>query len=175
MKILIAFASRHGSTREIAEVLADVLRESGHAVDLRVAGDFDVGEYDAVVVGSAVYMGRWLSGARAFVERNRAHLSQVPVWLFSSGPVGRENPLPKDDPVEVASLLRQTGARGHRTFAVKLDKHKLSLAERLVVGIVRAPEGDFRDWSAVRDWAREIAAALATPSTTSTQSAPRKQ
>ena len=67
---------------------------------------------------------------------------------------------------EIASLLQLIGARGHRTFVGKLDKSRLGLGARLVVGIVRAPQGDFRDWNAVRDRAGEIAAALAAPAAT---------
>jgi menaquinone-dependent protoporphyrinogen oxidase len=163
VRILIAVASRHGSTHEIAEAIAQELRASGHDVDVENAGvDVVADPYGAVIVGSAVYMGNWLAEARDFVKRNRAKLVAVPVWLYSSGPVGQENPPAKADPNQLDELLRETGARGHRVFVGKLDKGHLGLGERLVIKLVKAPEGDFRDWEAIHDWAHEIAAALRT-------------
>jgi menaquinone-dependent protoporphyrinogen oxidase len=108
-------------------------------------------------------MGDWLPEARTYVGRSRALLATVPVWLFSSGPLGRDDPQPKGDPRHLAELLGETGARGHWIFVGKLDRSRLGLGERLIAGLVKAPEGDFRDWDAVRAWAREIAAALAAP------------
>lgn len=161
MKILIAVASRHGSTREIADTIAGDLRSAGH-----VANVVDVGEigsiepYDAAVIGSAVYLGNWLSGARDFVARNQTRLATIPVWLFSSGPIGKENPQPASAPAHMDEMLRSIGAREHRIFVGLLDKRKLTLGERLITTVVRAPDGDFRDWDHIHEWAREIAAAL---------------
>ena len=120
MRILIAVASRHGSTTEIAERLADRLAEAGHAprvldlVHARHLGDEldDLTSYDAYIVGSAIYEGHWLRQARTFVLRNAAHLQHAPVFLFSSGPIG--------DSEHVAIDLdqdRRAGARGRRRRA----------------------------------------------------------
>jgi menaquinone-dependent protoporphyrinogen oxidase len=164
MNILIAVASRHGSTRAIAEVIAHELRESGHAVELRNMGEVsDVQRCDAAIIGSAIYMGKWLPEARRFVEKNGEKLSGMPVWLFSSGPLGRDDPLPRADPADLQALVRATQARGHTIFVGALDKSKLGVGERLVTKMVKAPEGDFRDWEAIRGWAREIASALPAP------------
>src|SRR6476646_4096693 len=93
MKILVAVAGRHGSTNEIGGAITQTLRDLGHTVDqLTMEGGTDIGRYDAAIVGSAVYMGNWLPDARAFVERNRSILSSMPVWLFSSGPIGPSTP-----------------------------------------------------------------------------------
>src|SRR5262249_13648974 len=128
VNILIALATRHGSPREIPEARPGELPAAGHPAELREAGDFDDGVgYDAVVVGSAIYMGDWLPEARAYVERNRALLATVPVWLFSSGPLGRDDPQPKDDPRHLAGMVGETGARGHRIFVGKLDVNRLGL------------------------------------------------
>lgn len=164
MNILVAVASRHGSTHEIAGVIAEELGKRGYAVHVRGAADVeDAAPYDAVIIGSAIYMGNWLPEARHFVERNQARLAQVPVWLFSSGPLGEEDPQPRGDPAHLDELMQAAPACGHRIFAGKLDKHSLGIGERLVVRAVKAPEGDFRDWEAIRGWAREIAAALQSP------------
>jgi menaquinone-dependent protoporphyrinogen oxidase len=90
-RILVASATRHGSTAEIAAEIADVLRREvpGGNVDVRDAAKAgDVAAHDAAVIGSAVYMGRWLPAARDLVEGHREVLSTMPVWLFSSGPLG---------------------------------------------------------------------------------------
>jgi menaquinone-dependent protoporphyrinogen oxidase len=164
MNILIAVASRHGSTRRIAEVIGQELSNCGHSVQVRSAAEADSAEpYDAAIVGSAIYMGNWLAEARRFVEKYRATLSVVPVWLFSSGPLGRDDPKPPGDVAHLPELMQATQARGHRTFVGKLDKGDLGLGERLAVKLVKAPDGDFRDWEAIRGWAREIASALPEP------------
>jgi menaquinone-dependent protoporphyrinogen oxidase len=161
MKVLVAGASRHGGTREIAAAIAEELRAAGFDADFREAGDVaDLDRYGAVVLGSAVYAGGWRPEALRLVERHRAELAKVPLWLFSSGPLGADGPEPDGDPNRVAELARATGARGHRIFAGRLDRRTLGLGERLVAGLVGAPQGDFRDWEAIRAWTRQIAASL---------------
>ena len=81
------------------------------------------------------------------------------MWLFSSGPVG-DPPKPDEDPVDVAELLATTNARDHRVFAGKLVRKQLSFPERAIVSALRVPEGDFRDWIEIRQWAAGIADAL---------------
>jgi len=161
MNILVAVASRHGSTFEIAEAIAEEMRAASHSVDLRNTVEIDnLAPYDAAVVGSAIYMGKWLPEATHFVERNDAKLASIPVWYFSCGPLGQDDPRPHGDPPHIAELLQVTGAKGHRVFVGKLDKQVLDLSERLIASLVRAPAGDFRDWAAIRGWGREIALAL---------------
>lgn len=163
MTILVTVASRHGSTREIGEVIAQELHVAGHSVEVHDVDDVaGVEAYDAVIIGSAVYVGSWLAEARQFVERNQVELAHVPVWLFSSGPLGQENPHPPGDPTQLDELMKAAGARSHQIFVGKLDKRDLGLGERLMVRMVGAPEGDFRDWSAIREWTREIAKTLET-------------
>jgi len=155
MNILIAVASRHGSTRGIADVIAQELTASGYTATVRDAGEVtDLEQYDAAIVGSAIYMGNWLPEARRFVQHNRDRLSALPVWLFSSGPLGEDEPQPRDDPGHLTDLMRACGAREHRTFLGKLASNDLGFGERLAVKVVRAPEGDFRDWPAIREWAQ---------------------
>ena len=93
------------------------------------------------------------------MERFSTEITAVPVWLFSSGPIGHE-PTPEDEPVDVADLVAATGAREHRVFAGQVDRSRLGLGEKVILTAVRAPEGDFRPWDDIRAWAGEIAAAL---------------
>ena len=86
-------------------------------------------------------------------------LAARPVWLFSSGPVG-DPPKPEEDPVDVAEVLAATRAREHRVFAGKLVRKQLAFPERAIVSALRVPEGDFRDWAGITEWAGAIATAL---------------
>lgn len=166
MHVLVTAASRTGATLEIAEAIAARLRDHGFAVTVAAPdGIGDVGPYNAVVVGSAVYRGRWLVGASDFVTRHRDALGRRPVWLFSSGPVGeptgRLARAMAADPVDLPPLLAQTRARDHRLFPGKLVRPDLSWSQRFMLRLVPQLEGDWRDWGAVEAWADEIAAALA--------------
>lgn len=161
MKVLVAYASKHGGTRGIATRIAECLGAAGLDAQLidMAQTDLVVG-FDAAVVGSAVYMGRWMKEATAFVGRNRSALGDRPLWLFSSGPVGPQ-PLPEaKDAAELGSLFT---VLDHRTFDGVIDSATLSLAERLIVRTVKAPKGDFRDWGAIDAWAESIARALNVP------------
>src|SRR5262245_10417803 len=129
MRVLVTAASKHGSTAEIAERIANQLRPA-FEVDHRAPADVtEVDGYDAVVLGSAVYAGHWLPAARDLVTSLASSLAQRPVFLFSSGPVG-EPPKPVEDPVDVAAIVAATRARGHRVFAGRIDRKRLGFAER---------------------------------------------
>lgn len=172
VRVLVVVASRHGATAEIGAALArdiggcDAGRSAGlAAVAVPVEHRPDPGAFDAVVLGSAVYAGRWLEPAREYAATHAGLLRARPTWLFSSGPIGEE-PFPVDEPHDVAPLTGVTGARGHALFPGRLDKERLGFAERAVVTAMRAPVGDFRDWAAVRAWAEAIADQLATSTRT---------
>lgn len=165
MHVLVSVASRHGSTAELAIALANALEEEGvKATVLAPEAVASLEGYDAVVVGSAVYMGHWLEAARRFAERNAVALRERPVWLFSSGPVG-DPPRPAEDPVDVAALVPLTGAREHRLLPGRLDRRDLGFSEKAIAVAVRATEGDFRSWEDVRSWGRAIARQLSSPAT----------
>jgi menaquinone-dependent protoporphyrinogen oxidase len=160
MKVLVAAASRYGATQEIAEAIGRVLADHGLDVEVgRVEGRFDVTCYDAVVLGSAVYMGNWLAPARRFVEEY-GELASRPTWLFSSGLLGSPLRPHEDEAVQIAPIWTKTRAGEHRVFGGKLDKRQLSFSERAVMHAVRAPEGDFRDWNDISAWAASIAEML---------------
>ncbi len=145
MKVLVCAASKYGATAEIARAIADVLAERGCEVTVIPPEEVGaIGEFDAVVLGSAVYMGHWMKPARELVQRSAAALGARPVWLFSSGPVG-EPPKPADNPVDVSEILQATRARDHRIFTGKLARKHLSFPDRAMASAIRAAEGDFRN------------------------------
>jgi menaquinone-dependent protoporphyrinogen oxidase len=151
--VLVLFATRHGSTREIAETIGDELRAAGFRVDVMAVDQAVVlAQYDAVVIGSAVYVGRWLTDARRFVERRIADLTRRPVWLFSSGPVDGSANVGEVPPVRsVAAVAERLAARGHATFGGRVGAGMSGPTERWVI------RGDWRDFGAVRRWAAGIA------------------
>ncbi|MFN0280831.1 MAG: flavodoxin domain-containing protein [Kineosporiaceae bacterium] len=160
-RVLVAAASRHGSTREMAAAIGEAIASAGiDATVARIEDDPAVAGYDAVVLGSAVYIGHWVEAARRFVEAHRAELAGVPTWLFSSGPIG--SPAKPDDAraVDVSAIVEMTGAREHRLFAGRLDTNLLGFGERAVIHAVRARPGDYRDWDEIRAWGAGIAEAL---------------
>lgn len=152
MRVLVTAASKHGSTAQIAEVIADVVRSGGHDVVVEEPSSVhELRAFDACVIGSAVYAGHWMGAAREFVERVADQLVVRPVWLFSSGPVG-EPLTPKDEAVDVDHLARTVDALDHEVFAGRIDRSRLGFGERALVRALKVPEGDYRDWEHVRRW-----------------------
>jgi menaquinone-dependent protoporphyrinogen oxidase len=162
MNVLVAVASKHGSTIEIGEAIADELGRMGIEAEVReVAAVADLDQHDAVVLGSAVYMGRWLPAARRFAQAHLFALRERQVWLFSSGPIG-DPPKPVDKPPDLDNAAAALWAKDARIFAGRLDPSVLGFGERLVTKAVQAQPGDFRSWEEIRTWARGIGAALTT-------------
>jgi menaquinone-dependent protoporphyrinogen oxidase len=153
--VLVAFASRSGSTAGIAEAIARVLRDAGLEVDCSPASDVaDVTLYDGVVLGSGVFLPRRGSDGGGFLVRHGAALKVRPVWLFCAGPIGRGREtssaaLEGSGDCSVAEVARSIGARGCAEFGTPVpdpDPGADSVAELAPV-----------DGSSVRAWAREIA------------------
>lgn len=158
MTVLVAYATKHGSTQGIAERIAEKLRQLGKEAEARpVDAVKDPGSYEAFVIGSAIYFGSWLKEATEWVHRNQAVLVQRPVWLFSVGPLGTDFMDDEQQPKEKAEFQQTIRPRDHRVFFGVLDHNRLSFAERMMVKAVRAPEGDFRNWKAIDTWAASIA------------------
>ncbi len=173
MRILVAYATKYGATQGIAERIAGRLDAAGHEAAARhVSAIADVADYDACVVGSAAFFGKWQKEAHEFVQRNLAVLAERPTWLFSSGPVGSE-PLDAKgrdlramaEPTDFAVFRGAIRPRGERVFFGAFDAGKLPLLMKAmrILPASRAvlPEGDFRDWADIETWADEIAASLA--------------
>lgn len=159
-RVLVTAGSKHGATEEIARRIAQRMSHDSCEVEWCAPDDADGLEgYDAIVLGSAVYAGRWTPDAMELARRIAALEHKPPVWIFSSGPVG-DPPHPEEEPVDVSEALALTEARQHHVFAGKIDKSKLNFGEKAILLAVRAPEGDFRDWDAIDRWAGDIAASL---------------
>jgi menaquinone-dependent protoporphyrinogen oxidase len=162
MNVLITAATRHGSTMEIARIIGGILEDRGIDTDIVEPDSVSsLADYDGVVIGSAVYMGRWLEPARELIERCGRDFVGRSVWLFSSGPLG-EPAKPDGEPVDVEAMRAATGAIDHRVFPGRILRGELGFAEKVVVAGVRAPEGDFRPWDDVMTWALHIADRLRT-------------
>lgn len=164
-KTLVAYASKYGSTAEIARTIGAEIRAQEQVVDIQPVDEVrSLDGYSAVVLGSAVYAGQWRKEAADFILDYRQELEVLPVWIFSSGPTG------EGDPVELMGGWRfpenlQPAAdriqpRDIKFFHGVLDESKLGFAEKLIVKALKAPLGDYRDWDAVRDWAQNIALKL---------------
>jgi menaquinone-dependent protoporphyrinogen oxidase len=170
MKVLVAYATKYGSTEGIAKRIAAKLTEQGLSVDARrVETVNDVRGYDAFVVGSAVYIGAWLKDAVRFVERNHPVLSTRPLWIFSSGPISANATDAQGRDVrvgavrqEVADLIASLAAHDHHVFFGALDRGKLRIGDRLITAMPVFPgsEGDFRDWNEIDAWSSAIAEEL---------------
>ncbi|MDJ0954538.1 MAG: flavodoxin domain-containing protein [Acidimicrobiia bacterium] len=177
MKVLVAYASRHGATAGIAKRIAERMKASGvDAVAEEVTGLRDVSAYDAYVVGSAAYMFRWLKEATRFVKRNARTLEERPLWLFSSGPTGTD--LVDEKGRDIFEAMRPKEFETFRNLAPidtkvffgawKGNEEPKGAAERFLNLMPESwkediPVGDFRDWDAIDAWADEIAAYLTGP------------
>jgi menaquinone-dependent protoporphyrinogen oxidase len=166
MKVLIAYGSRLGATEGIAERIGEVLRADGLTVSVQPAASAGpIEDYDAVIAGGGIYAGHWHKSVKKFVDDNAGALGSMPVWLFSSGPVGeRATESVPIDAVEVAGMAARINARGHTVFLGALDRSRvdtsdLSGLERLVTRTF-LPQGDWRDWSAIEAWAHSVAREL---------------
>jgi menaquinone-dependent protoporphyrinogen oxidase len=160
-QILVTAGSKHGATLEIAERIGETLQRHGHQVEVTPAERVDdIDGYQVVVLGSAVYAGHWVASAREVADMIANSATSPTTWIFSSGPIG-DPPKPEEEAVDVTEVIASTTARDHRVFSGKIDKSSLSFAERAILVAVRAPEGDFRDWDDIENWANEIARQLA--------------
>lgn len=165
-RVLVTYASRYGSTAEVAEAIGSVLREEGFDVDVRHVADVDdPGGYEAVVVGSPIYFGRWMSEAADLVSRHRAVLAERPVALFTvCGTM-------MTDTERNRRHVRRWLAPVHRRapevrpvdtglFGGKVERRGLTLFDRLFVWASRTIEADRRDWDLIQAWARDLAPKL---------------
>lgn len=161
-QVLVAYATKYGATAEIAGKIGRVLRQAGLPTDvLSVEHVSDLTPYTAVVLGSAVYVGKWRKEAVQFLEDNEELLADRQAWLFSSGPTGT------GDPVEIMNGWRFPEAllpfadtirpRDVAVFHGDLNVKKLNFLEKWVINNVKSPIGDFRDWDAITTWATTIA------------------
>ncbi len=164
-RVLVAYASKYGATGEIAEKIGHVLRDGGLSVDVLSVQQVDgLTAYQAVVLGSAVYVGQWRDEAVKFLETNEYVLADLPVWLFSSGPTGEGDPVTLMKgwhfPSAQQAIADHIKPRDMALFHGFLNTKELNFVERMLIKGIGSPTGDFRDWDAITTWAQGIAEAL---------------
>ena len=163
--VLIAYGTKYGATAEIAQEIGKTLQQAGAQVTVMPADQvMDLMPYEAVIVGSAVYEGHWRKEAALFLESNRDTLAHKLVWLFSSGPLGKGDPVTLlhgwQFPQNLQAVADDIHPRGIAVFHGKIDPDKMHLGDKLIARAMRAAQEDFRDWAAIRDWANRIAEQL---------------
>jgi menaquinone-dependent protoporphyrinogen oxidase len=153
--ILVAYGTKHGSTREVADAVAETLQELGLDVDtLPAARVDDVSPYSGVVLGGAIYMGRWHPDAVEFLEQHRHVLATMPVAVFGMGPRTMTEHDAEDSRAQLLKALAKVPEVDPYAVAVfggVIDPHTLRFPFN------RLPASDARDWHAIRSWATEIA------------------
>jgi len=164
-QVLVAYATKHAATAEIAEKIGQVLRQAGIRTDvLPVDRVSNLHSYKAVVLGSAVYIGRWRKEAAKFLKANEKVLAEQLVWLFSSGPTGEGNPVELMKgwrfPKALQPIADRIQPRDIAIFHGVVNIEKLNFVARRLLKNVKVPIGDFRDWNAITSWATGIAEVL---------------
>lgn len=165
--VLVVYASKYGSTQEVAEVVAETLRNRGLEVDVRPAADpVDPARYAAVVIGGALYYFRWLKDARTFVRSHRGALEKMPVAVFGMGPWSEEPAKLAEELVEVRTQLDKALAKYEwlhpaavTVFGGAFQPDKLRFPDNNP-GMKRMAAADARDWDVIRQWAEGLPAAL---------------
>lgn len=157
--ILLAYASRYGSTQEVAETIAAELRQAGLQVDVKSIGEVQgLDAFAAVVLGAAIYNAKWHPDARQFLSQHQETLRQRPVAIFALGPVSTSEAAmlrsrrQLDKELEKYPWLKPV-ALG--LFIGKMDPTKLGFFERL-----GSSASDHRDWQAIRAWAKALPAQI---------------
>lgn len=164
-KLLVAYATRYGSTKEVAEKIASTLREDGSLVDVQTAEQVQsLDGYRAVVVGAPLYMFNWLKAARRFLSRNRAELERVPVAVFALGPTEDK----EKDRQEARGQLDKVLAGfpwltpvAIELFGGKFHPARLTFPHTLIPALKKMPVSDIRNWDAIDAWARGLGRTLA--------------
>ena len=167
-RILVAYASRYGSTAGVAEAIGEVLCRLGHQVDVRQAGKVkEVSPYQAAIIGSAIYAGKWLDEATELVKAQQPALARLPTAYFlacltmkDDTPQARAKSLAYLDPLRKEAPAVLPLAVG--LFPGAVDFKKMSFVHRAMLKAMGAPEGDFRDLAAVKAWSSQLGPALAT-------------
>ena len=162
-KILVTYATRAGSTAEVAEAIGKTLAAKGVTVDvLPIKKVTDLTSYQAVVIGSAVRFGQWLPEAVKFVELNNTVLGQKSTAFFAVHimNLGEDEASRKARLAYLAPARKLIMPKAEAFFAGSGNPSKLSFLERTIGRMVKSPEGDLRDWKAINAWAEGLPSLL---------------
>lgn len=167
-QVLVTYATKHGATTGIAEKIGEVLQKEGVPTDVvPVKKVKDLAPYTAVVLGSAVYIGRWRKEAVQFMEKNEQALAARDVWIFSSGPTDEGDPVELVEGWTLPDKLKPVAGRIQphdiAVFHGVLDPEKMNFIERTMLNRMDVPVGDFRDWEMIAEWATAVANTLKEP------------
>lgn len=160
-KVLVVYASRMGSTGEIAQEIGRQLERRGLTADVRAAAQAPPPTgYDAVLAGSPLYVRHWDASVLTYLRRHTADLAERPTWLFQSGPCGPQDEVSAEPtPRAVTRFCTRTGTAVPVTFGGNLDPARAT--SWLTAKVTRGPlSGDFRDWDEIRSWADGVAGQL---------------
>ncbi len=165
-RVLIAYATRAGSTETVAQAVAEALRSEGLEVDVKpVRAVTSLAGYTGVIVGSAIRAGKPMPEVVAFVEKHERELSRVPVAYFVVCLTMKDDT--DENRCTVAAYLDALRARTPDVkpvdvglFAGVMNSARLPFLLRLLIRAMKAPDGDFRDWEAIRTWAAGVALAF---------------
>ncbi len=158
-KILIAYASKCGSTGEVAEAIGKTLCEQGASVDVKPAKDvISLDGYSRVIIGSAVRMGQWLPAATNFVKAQQAALEKVPTAIFSvhTGNIGDDEASHQARVAYTVPVRQLITPQAEAFFAGKMELAKLSFLDRMIIKAMKGQDEDLRDWDAIRAWTETV-------------------
>ncbi|MBD3347520.1 MAG: flavodoxin [Chitinivibrionales bacterium] len=163
-KILVTYASKSGSTAEIAVAISEALRESGYETDIiHVSKVTDVSSYRGVIIGSGIYMGRWLRSAMKFIRKNKTALQSIPVAFFSVCLLMKEDTEENrktaeayfDGPKSIVSPFETA------TFAGALEIERLPILYKIIVKSQKEKSADYRNYDNVKKWAKSVGEKIA--------------
>jgi menaquinone-dependent protoporphyrinogen oxidase len=167
-KVLVAYGTRYGSTREVAEAVAATLAEKGIEADVMTAREVrSLDGYDAVVLGTPLYMGALHKDVRALLEKNSVALEQTPFALFALGPIKADDGVDgsRAQLIEALAKLPVPTPASTAVFVGAYDPARLGFKDKMIAALPASPlhgetAHDDRDWEAIRGWARQTGAQL---------------
>lgn len=169
IKVLVSYASRYGSTQEVAEAIAATLRENELLLDLKPIREVKtLEEYTGIILGAPIYMLHWHKEALGFLSRHREALTKRPVAVFALGPLGEE----EKEWEEIRTQFDKELAKfpwltpiATEIFGGKFDPEKLRFPDKIITSLPasplhKMPARDMRNWTMIRAWASSLVAQL---------------
>ena len=158
--VLVTFATRYGSTREVAQSIADTLKESGIEVDFQLIREVrSVEKYQAVVLGAPLYMFRWHKDTRRFLSKHRKEIVQRPIAIFALGPIHDEEKEWQDVQKQLDKALAKypwLNPAAVEIFGGRFDPARLRFPYSFLPAMRKIPASDIRDWAKIKSWAENL-------------------